>query len=672
MKKLLLIFSFLFTFFIASQAQAPQGLPYQAIVRNASGNILANQSVKLRLSIHDSTAAGVVVYKEVHTITTNAQGLVNVNIGQGVQQVEAFTNINWGKNSKFIQAELDAQNNNTFIDLGTTQLMSVPYALFAEKSPNGLPASGVLGDMLYWNGSQWTPISSGTYGQNLVNCNGIPTWGGCKPIVETNSVSNIFVSFATTGGNITNNGGNSILYSGVCWSTSQNPTLSNFVYNNGSNVYGNFVSYLNALSPNTTYYVRAFASNSAGVTYGNQVSFNTIALSAPAVLTGSVSYKNAMEAVISGNVTDSGTATITSRGICFSTNINPTITNNIMATTTNNIGGYSVELSGLIPLTTYHYRAYATNAVNTSYGADSVFTTAAISIPIVTTTTATSITGSSCVSGGNVSYNGGSAIISRGVCWSTFINPTVELTTKSSDGSSNGSFVSNISELLPNTTYYLRAYATNSVGTAYGSSISFTTNNMPDFISIGNQIWTTKNLNVNHYSNGDVIPQVVNSTVWTQLTTGAWCWYNNDSATYAATYGRLYNWYAVNDPRGLAPQGWHVPSDNEFLTLINYLGTEVVAGGKMKETGTIHWNSPNIDASNSSGFTGLPGGYRSADYATFKDVGRIGLWWSSTDYSTGAAMYPYYLDASNGGIFKNYQSTIYFKNTGLSIRCVKN
>ena len=133
-----------------------------------------------------------------------------------------------------------------------------------------------------------------------------------------------------------------------------------------------------------------------------------------------------------------------------------------------------------------------------------------------------------------------------------------------------------------------------------------------------------KNLDVDRYRNGDPIPKVTDPTAWVALTTGAYCYYNNDSATYAATYGKLYNWYAVNDPRGLAPAGWHIPSDAEWATIETCLGGASVAGGEMKETGTIHWQSPNTGATNSSGFTGLPGGYRNYD-VVFSDVGYLRL-----------------------------------------------
>ena len=150
---------------------------------------------------------------------------------------------------------------------------------------------------------------------------------------------------------------------------------------------------------------------------------------------------------------------------------------------------------------------------------------------------------------------------------------------------------------------------------------------------IGDQIWATKNLDVATYRNGDAIPQVQDIAAWANLNTGAWCYYENTT-----TYGKLYNWYAVNDPRGLAPIGFHIPSEAEWTRLIEYLGGDYIAGGKMKESGTSHWISPNTDATNSSGFTGLPGGYRNNN-GTFGGIGAYGYWWSSSEIDTYYAWY---------------------------------
>jgi uncharacterized protein (TIGR02145 family) len=174
----------------------------------------------------------------------------------------------------------------------------------------------------------------------------------------------------------------------------------------------------------------------------------------------------------------------------------------------------------------------------------------------------------------------------------------------------------------------------------------------------------SKNLDVAFYRNGDPIPQVTDATAWAALTTGAWCYYNNDP-TQGNKYGKLYNWYAVNDPRGLAPQGWHVPSDAEWTTLETTLGGSSVAGGKMKEAGTLNWTTPNTSSTNESGFAGLPGGFRFSG-GTFSSIGEVGYWWSSTEYNTGNAWYR--------GLGCNYgyvSSGNYNKVGGFSVRCLR-
>jgi len=202
--------------------------------------------------------------------------------------------------------------------------------------------------------------------------------------------------------------------------------------------------------------------------------------------------------------------------------------------------------------------------------------------------------------------------------------------------------------------------------------------NLPSITTSCGQTWTTQNLSVSRYRNGDLIPEVIDATQWSNLTTGAWCWYNNDSATYAATYGRLYNWYAVNDPRGLAPIGWHVPTDAEWNKLVICIdpaadtvcqggcSQSFIAGGAMKEAGTSHWASPNTGATNSSRFTGLPGGARYYN-GSFSDIGLNAFWWSSAVYDTS--------NARSRLLFHNYayvsRSSYCFKSSGFSVRLVR-
>jgi uncharacterized protein (TIGR02145 family) len=220
----------------------------------------------------------------------------------------------------------------------------------------------------------------------------------------------------------------------------------------------------------------------------------------------------------------------------------------------------------------------------------------------------------------------------------------------------------------------VRSYATNSVGTVYGTQVSFTTTasstaTLPS-VTIGTQIWANKNLDVSSYRNGDIIPQVTDQAAWAGLTTGAWCYYANTTSN-GTTYGKLYNWYAVNDSRGLAPTGYHIPTDAEWTTLTTFLGGPNGAAGKMKErgeqnTGTGPWTYPNTGATNSSGFSGLPAGMRSAN--GFTGINSQSYWWSSTQGGNGtiAAWHRCFLYNS-----ENVQIGSGNKENGLSIRCVK-
>jgi uncharacterized protein (TIGR02145 family) len=181
-------------------------------------------------------------------------------------------------------------------------------------------------------------------------------------------------------------------------------------------------------------------------------------------------------------------------------------------------------------------------------------------------------------------------------------------------------------------------------------------------VTIGYQIWMQKNLDVSNYRNGDPITQVSNPDSFASMTTGAWCYYNYDSVN-GPLYGKLYNWYAVNDPRGLAPQGYHVPSDNEWSTLINFLGGDNVAAKKMKAT--TGWISPISGANNSSGFTALPGGFLYFDI--FYGIGTEGSWWSSTADGPGFAWV-----RTLGSDSPDAARANSVMSNGNSVRCIRN
>lgn len=294
---------------------------------------------------------------------------------------------------------------------------------------------------------------------------------------------------------------------------------------------------------------------------------------------------------------------------------------------------------------------------------------------VVSTNSTSNITTNTANCGYTVIDTGCSQVVARGVCWSTTQTPTV-LNNKTYDGYGTGSYTSNITGLLPNTTYYVRAYAQDIDRVVYGSQLSFTTTNtfpiscgtvtdidgnIYNTVTIGTQCWMVENLKTTRYNDGTTIPNVTIDTLWHNLTTGAYCYYNND-ATNNITYGKLYNWRAVNTGK-LAPIGWHIPSDAEWTTLIDYLGGTNVAGGPMKSS--AFWNSPNLGATNTSGFTGLPAGAR-YNSGFFFNIGDRGAWYSSTE-----------IDASTAwNIELRFDKTWAYrangyKTEGCSIRCVK-
>ncbi len=495
------------------------------------------------------------------------------------------------------------------------------------------------------------------------------------PVVSTGSVSKITASSATISADLSSlgEGVSSVTQHGHCWSSeTTTPTIENdFKTSLGSkDATGSFESELVGLSSNTIYYVRAYATNSVGTAYGSQVDFKTI-VDLPTVVTTGISLVTSTSAQSGGNVTSDGGTSVTARGVCWNTIENPTISDYCI-TEGSGTGLFTCNITGLSAGITYYVRAFATNSAGTAYGNQVVFTTI-VDLPEVVTTGISLVTTTSAQSGGNVTSDGGTTVTARGVCWSTAENPTIS-DMHTTNGSGTGSFTSNISGLDPGTMYYVRAYATNMEGTTYGMEYSFVTlwdnspvsdyeGNVYSTVQIGEQIWMAENLKSARYNDGTQIPLVTDNTGWGNLTSPAYCWYNNDEATYKNTYGALYNWYAINTNK-LCPSGWHVPTDVEWSKMTEYLG-EDVAGGKLKETGTTHWYSPNTGATNETGFNALPGGDR-ADNGIFDNLGYYGNWWSASQINTNNAWYRN-MHFNTSYVYRADASLKY----GFSVRCIR-
>jgi uncharacterized protein (TIGR02145 family) len=384
MKKLFTILSAVYIT-VNVAAQSPEKMTYQAVIRDGSNNLVSSNVVGMQISILQESTTGAVVYAETHTPTSNINGLVSIEIGGGTVVSGIFASIDWSNGPYFIKTETDPTGGTSYTIIGTSQLLSVPYALYAKTADS---------------------IAGG--------------------LIETDPIFEASPSFSITNDDIVN------------WNIDNDPT--------------NEIQQLTVSTTGDTLYLQ--------------------------------------------------------------------------------YGGF-VIIPGI-------------SAANYPYGYPGI------------------------------------GITFDGYTYSTVIF-------------NNG------------------------------------------------QEWMTENLKTTSYANGDPIPNVTDNNQWENLTTGAWVHYNNDSQ-YENPYGKLYNWHTVADPRNVCPTGWHVPSDAEWSTFINYLDpnanggatTPNIAGGKMKSTGTQYWQSPNTDATNESGFSGLPGGYRFDD-GTFDYIGNYGDWWSSTEGGTNNA-----------------------------------
>jgi len=461
------IFSFLFASMLLAfclQAQAPQKFSYQTVVRNASNQLLVGQTVGIKISILQGSANGSAVYAETHAPQTNSNGLATLEIGGGTLLSGNFANINWANGPFFVKTETDPNGGNNYTITNTSQLLSVPYALYAVTAGNNTPGpQGPAGQ----NGAN---VQNGTNGQNGLNC----------------------------------------------WDL------------DGDGV------------------------NDASEDVNNDGIWNVIDCR--------------------GTQGPAGNPATDDQSLSVSLNGDTLYLQN---------GGF-VIIPGL-------------SAAN---------------------------------NGG-----GGQTGITQHTCGATNVHN-------------------------PAKTY---GSMTDQQGNVYKT------------IVIGTQEWMAENLKTTIYRNGNAIANVTDNAQWQNLTTGASCYYNNDSQ-YNCPYGKLYNWYAVADPRNLCPTGWHVPTDAEWNTLIGYLDPSYdpgefgiqspIAGGKMKST--TGWNAPNT-ASNESGFSGLPGGVRGSN-GNVCCVGENGRFWSSTEWS---ATNTYAL--SRNLYFSNGQAERYVDNkpAGFSVRCVK-
>jgi uncharacterized protein (TIGR02145 family) len=524
--------------------------------------------------------------------------------------------------------------------------------------------TGLFGDSIYYVRAYATNATGTGYSSQL----NFTATTAVLATITTTPITSITFNSAISGGNVTANGGGVISARGVVWNIATMPTVSLSTKTTDGSGTGVFSSSLTSLTPpGTTYYVRSYVINNVGTAYGNEITFTTLAV-APTVVTKPVTAITSTSATSGGTITLTGGALHSEKGVVYGTATNPTILNTKLVDNTVGLDWVS-NIIGLTGNTKYYVRAYATNVIGTSYGVLDSFTTSPI-IPTLTTTIVTAITQISSVSGGNISSNGGSAILARGIVWSKTVNPVLGTpSSTSTDGATaTGAFTSNVTNISSGITYYVRAYATNAIGTAYGNQQIFTSlpiidssNNQYTTININGLEWFRENLKTSKYANGVVIENVPVAGDWGLRTTGAWVYYNND-INNDIIYGKLYNWYAVSDVRGLCPTGSRVATDADWTSLTALYGNDAAAGNELKAI-TL-WTTPNVN-SNTSLFGALPGGGRGG--LNFGDLNNNGFWWTSTPF-----------DASNSYFrrleYNTDTVTRYAENDkfGFSVRCVKN
>lgn len=583
------------------------------------------------------------------------------------------------------------------------------------------------------------------------------------PRVITGEITNRSYRSATAGGEVTADGGNPVTDKGICFATHTNPKFNENNKNAGNGL-GSFTVDITGLDPNNIYHVRAYAATNADTTYGADVEFKTLESGVPQVTTKPVIWiisDYIQDAQTGGEVVSENGSPVTERGVCWSTQIGPTI-NDRHTIDGSGSGDFNSALPGyeLFPPQQYHVRAYAKNSAGIGYGQDESFYSECMSIlhgvevinitgtsaeinciasnfmgirydvrntktgtiqtfynnlsvmggpmsvsqslsslefgtlykvnvmtesycvtmgaeisfttlnkPTLTTKGVTSITSNSAVSGGIISMDGGSPVTERGICWS--INENPEITGDHiSAVNGTGEFSATITGLDPGQSYHVRAYAINNVGIAYGQDMPFITDlekvididgNSYEVVKIGEEIWMAENLRTTKYNDGTPIPYLSDPADYS----ASYCWYNNDMNN-KNVYGALYNAYAMRTNK-LCPTGWDVPTIATINALVQYLGGTAIAGGKLKEEGTGLWMSPNAGATNSSKFSGLPGGFRTV--FEFEGLRYYGYWWLKNYNSTTPTFHDcFYLmyDSDDYYFYEDYSS-----RNQISVRCIK-
>jgi uncharacterized protein (TIGR02145 family) len=724
-------------------AQAPLQFKYQAALRNADGSVMANQEKTVVISLLLGDAEGSVVFSETHSVTTSANGIINLNIGS----ISSLEEINWASGSYFIQISVDGNV------LGTSQLMSVPYALFAAsgnpgpqgpQGEQGQAGTGLNNRGAWSSETEYFPndyVFSVSSDNSLVNSMWINQADSAfiSTILPKDDPEN-WVEFQAPQGEQGIQGPQGETGpQGVQGAQGEqgpagpqgpqgetgsqgeqgpqgvqgeqgptgpqgpqgepgNPGLEQTDIDNWNAAYqwGNHTEQNYLTSEADPIFAQSVAS---GITAVDTAQWNnklesyteTDPLFAMSVASGisaiDISYWNSKPDNFVETQSLADVLTVNNAANNQIKNLsNPTDPQDAAtkAYVDANSGGSGMG-NGTNPGEMLYWNG--TSWVTVSPGSNGQFLIFLNGMPqwqsvstgtaVVQTNEVHSITRTTATVVSEVVSEGNNAISERGIVYGTTPNPNVNDNTKVIRGIGPGVFETPLTSLTNNVVYYVRTYAMNNSGVSYSDNISFLTlpadgatqtitdasGNVYTIIAINYKWWMAANLKTTKYNDGTDIPNVTVNAEWADLTSGAYCYHSNSSSN-GTTYGALYNWFAVETGK-LCPTGWHVPTEAEWTELITYAGGTSNAG-KVKETGTTHWVTPNSGATNQWGFRALPGSTRHSGGMFYESIGWIGNWWSSTqrDASMG---YFYEMVYHSATITRSYTS----KKAGNSVRCIK-
>jgi len=601
-------------------AQDPQKFSYQSVIRNAGNQLVVNQSVGIKISILQGSATGSAVYVETHSPLTNANGLATIEIGGGTVLSGNFANINWANGPYFVKTETDVDGGSNYTIITTQQLLSVPYAMYANNTSSTVSASGdtlFIGNQAYivpgisaanTSGGGQTGITAHTCGADSVH-NPAKTYGTMTDqqgnvyktiIIGTQEwmAENLRTSIYRNGDSIETN------LSDAEWENTINTQLGAWAYFNNDTLfecpYGKLYNYYAAVDPRNVCPI--------GWHLPTDVEWNIL-----------VRY------------------------------IDPELDANINGAQSEIAGGYIRSSGG-------QYWVGSTQETNNG-------------------------TGFSAIPGSFRAYNGtfnfeqyshwwssnaeipnGDNVISISYAWMRSVGTNTLF--RSNGFAQNGLSVRCLKDGTEIPPTSCGASNVHNSDLTYGS-MTDQEGNIYKTIFIGNQEWMAENLTTTTYSNGDTIDNITDSLEWSELSFGAWCYYNNN-IEYECPYGKLYNWYAIADSRKICPIGWHAPTIDEWGEMLTHLGNYTFHGGKIKSESSEFWQSPNYYATNESGFSGLPGGTRESIDGNFIELGSLGYWWQSTE-ANGFEAYCQSTSYNNG-----YAPSLSIsKKNGFSVRCLR-